>query len=57
MQGTSLAGIGSIDEGFFDKGKWIPGLRLNGDQSHQGRHMRLPNDRFSMQRVKLYRYE
>ncbi|MBN1415619.1 MAG: DUF5597 domain-containing protein [Bacteroidales bacterium] len=50
-------GIGSIDEGRFEKGKWIPGSRLNGDQSHQGRHMRLPNNRFSIQRVKLYRYQ
>jgi hypothetical protein len=50
-------GIGSIDEGCFEKGKWIPGMRMNGDQSHQGRHMRLPNDRFSIQRVKLYRYQ
>jgi len=51
------AGIGSIDECIFENGRWMPGLRLNGDQSHQGRHMRLPNDRFSLQRVKLYRYE
>jgi len=57
ISGTSLAGIGSIDDCIFEKGRWIPGLRLNGDQSHQGRHMRLPNDRFSMQRVKLYRYK
>jgi beta-galactosidase GanA len=54
---SGLAGIGSIDECRFEKGQWIPYLRLNGDQSHQGRHMRLPNDRFSVQRVKLYRYE
>jgi beta-galactosidase GanA len=54
---NSQAGIGSIDECRFEKGQWIPYIRLNGDQSHQGRHMRLPNDRFSVQRVKLYRYE
>jgi len=56
LQDNMLVGIGSIDEGRFENGKWIPGMRLNGDQSHQGRHMRLPNDRFSIQRVKLYRY-
>lgn len=54
---NSQTGIGSIDECNYDKGQWKPGLRLNGDQSHQGRHMRLPNDRFSVQRVKLYRYD
>jgi hypothetical protein len=57
LPGNSQAGIGSIDECIFENGRWMPGLRLNGDQSHQGRHMRLPNDRFSVQRVKLYRYE
>jgi Domain of unknown function (DUF5597)/Beta-galactosidase len=57
LQDDSLAGIGSIDECRFEKGQWIPAMRLNGDQSHQGRHMRLPNDRFSVQWVKLYRYE
>ena len=53
----TIAGIGSIDEGKFPDGKWIPGLRLNGDQSHQGRHMDLPGDTFSIQRVKLYKYK
>jgi beta-galactosidase GanA len=57
MQDTELAGIGSIDECHYENGQWIPVMRLNGDQSHQGRHMRLPNDRFSVQRVKLYRYK
>jgi len=57
LPGNSNAGIGSIDECRFEKGRWMPGIRLNGDQSHQGRHMRLPNDRFSVQRLKLYRYE
>jgi beta-galactosidase GanA len=57
FSGRQMAGIGSIDEGRFENGKWIIGMRLNGDQSHQGRHMRLPNDRFSIQRVRLYRYE
>jgi beta-galactosidase GanA len=56
LRDNALVGIGSIDEGRFENGKWIPGMRLNGDQSHQGRHVRLPNDRFSIQRVKLYRY-
>jgi len=53
----SIAGIGSIDEGRFEDGKWIPGLRLNGDQSHQGRHMNLPGNIFSIQKVKLYKYK
>ena len=29
---------------------------LNGDQTHQGRHVRIPADVFQMQRFRLYRY-
>ena len=51
------AGIAQIDEGNFKDGKWIPGLRLNGDQSHQGRHLRIPEGNFSIQKIKLYAYK
>jgi hypothetical protein len=33
-----------------------PGRWLNGDQNHQGRHLRLPSGKFDIQRIKLYRY-
>jgi hypothetical protein len=52
-----LAGILSIDEGVYEQGVWKPGRRLNGDQSHQGRHMRLPYGDFQIQRVTLYHYK
>jgi len=51
------AGIANIDEGVFKDGKWIPGLRMNGDQSHQGRHLRIPEGSYSIQKVKLYSYK
>lgn len=51
------AGIAQIDEGVFNKGNWVPGLRMNGDQSHQGRHLRIPEGDFSIQKVKLYTYK
>ncbi|MFH0992448.1 MAG: DUF5597 domain-containing protein [bacterium] len=54
---NSIAGIASLDEGTFVDGKWVTGLRMNGDQSHQGRHMNLPGYKFSMQKVKLYTYK
>ncbi len=53
----SIAGIGSLDEGKFVNDKWIPGLRMNGDQSHQGRHMDLPGNTYSIQKVILYKYK
>jgi hypothetical protein len=34
-----------------------PGYRLNGDQSHQGRHLRIEAGDWNIQHIKLYRYE
>ena len=34
----------------------LQALLLNGDQSHQGRHLRLPPGEYGVQRVRLYRY-
>ncbi|MBI5425519.1 MAG: DUF5597 domain-containing protein [Opitutae bacterium] len=50
------AGILSCAEGRYENGEWKHIRWLNGDQTHQGRHMRLEPGRFSLQRVKLYRY-
>jgi len=54
--GDPIAGIDRIEEGTMIDGKWQPGRVLNGDQSHQGRHLRLPPGEAGMQRVTLYRY-
>ena len=52
-----LVGIDFAEEGVFDsQGKWIPGRRLNGDQTHQGRHIRLPPGKPQIQKVRFYRY-
>jgi len=50
------AGYISVDEGHFEGEKWIAGRRMNGDQDHQGRHVRIPGTEYSIQRVKLYTY-
>jgi len=52
-----LVGLEVVEEGEFDaQGKWVAGRRLNGDQTHQGRHVRLAPGQFQIQRVRLYRY-
>jgi len=51
-----VAGIESTQEGRFVDGAWRNILWLGGDQTHQGRHVRLESGRFSMQKVKLYKY-
>lgn len=50
-------GILEAEEGSFENGKWVPVRRLNGDQTHQGRHIRIPVDEWGIQKVKLYEYE
>jgi len=50
------AGFISVDEGIFENERWIPGRRMNGDQDHQGRHVRIPANEYSIQHVKLYTY-
>jgi beta-galactosidase GanA len=54
--GDPLVGILSAQEGKYVDGRWTPGRWLNGDQTHQGRHIRLPSGGFDTQRVRLYRY-
>jgi beta-galactosidase GanA len=54
--GEPTAGILSVQEGKYANDQWVPGRWLNGDQTNQGRHLRLESGRFSIQRIKLYRY-
>ena len=51
--GPSQVAIGSIDEGRYEKGKWIPGRRINGDERSRG----LAAGSIGMLKIKLYRYE
>lgn len=51
------AGILQAEEGIYKDGKWIPGRRMNGDQDHQGKHIRIPVGEWGIQKVKLYEYE
>ena len=56
--GPPRVGIDAAEEGVFDaQGRWVPGRRLNGDQTHQGRHIRLAPGRAQIQKVRFYRYE
>jgi beta-galactosidase GanA len=49
-------GILQADEGVFEKGKWVPGRRMNGDQDHQGRHIGIDAKEFAIQKVRIYEY-
>jgi len=45
----------SVEEGRFKDGQWLPGRRLNGDETSANDHVRLMPGTLSIQRVKLYR--
>ncbi len=54
---NSRVGILKTDRGYFEEGKWKVFQHLNGDQTHQGRHIRSFVDDVSIQRFTLYEYE
>jgi beta-galactosidase GanA len=49
-------GLATVEEGTFAEGKWIPGRRLAGDDTGQGRNLRLGNG-YNVIRVTLYSYK
>jgi len=53
--GPALAGLGTVEEGNFVNGRWVPGRQLAGDETEQGNHLSLRS--LGIQRVTLYRYE
>ena len=55
--GPPRVGIDVAEEGVFDaQGKWVAGRRLNGDQTHQGRHIRLSPGKPQIQKVRFFRF-
>jgi beta-galactosidase GanA len=50
-------GIGAVDEGTFEDGKWVPGRRLNGDENDQGKGWRFDSRQLRTEKVRLYRFD
>jgi len=50
-------GIGVIEEGAFEDGKWVPGRRLNGDENDQGQEWRVDSRSLHTEKVGLYRFD
>jgi hypothetical protein len=53
---TESVGIGADEEGVYEKGQWVPGRRLNGDEVYEWRTLHFRDDKYSIQHVKVYRY-
>jgi beta-galactosidase GanA len=56
IEAGKKAGFVSVDEGTFVNNSWVTQRRMNGDQDHQGRHVRIPSTEYSIQHVKMYSY-
>lgn len=55
--GKERIGIGSVEQmSAGEDGTLTAVRRLNGDQTHQGRHVRIPMGDFQILKVKLYKY-
>lgn len=50
-------GILKTEEGKFENNKWKVVRHMNGDQTHQGRHIRAFLNDYSIQRFELYNYK
>lgn len=50
-------GLLKVDDGYFEKNQWMIKRHLNGDQTHQGRHVNIATHQFGVQRVMLYVYK
>jgi len=53
--GPQLAGLATVEEGAFVKGRWVPGRRLEGDDSDEGQFLMLGSKK-AIQHFTLYRY-
>jgi hypothetical protein len=54
--GPGQIGIGGAEKEACTNGVCVPILRLNGDETNQGRAWRFPDDEFSVERISLFRY-
>jgi len=53
---SQSVGLASVEEGQYVNGRWVPGRRLNGDEIPDWRALWFPGDRYTIQKIKLYRY-
>lgn len=53
---TQSVGLAAVEEGQYIDGRWVPGRRLNGDETPEWKSLSFGGDRYTIQRIKLYRY-
>jgi hypothetical protein len=50
----SHVGLAFVDDGRFQDGKWIPGRRLNGDETDQGNYWRFDQWQLRIEKAVVY---
>jgi hypothetical protein len=55
--GPPLAGLGMVESGTFVNGRWVPDIRLAGDDTGQGANLFELQRHMGIQRFTLYRYQ
>jgi hypothetical protein len=53
---TQSVGLAAVEEGQYVDGRWVPGRRLNGDETPEWKALWFPGERYTIQKIKLYRY-
>lgn len=56
-QGDTRIGLAKCESVIISEGKMHVKRHLNGDQTHQGRHVRIPVGQFDIQHFRLYQYK
>ena len=53
---SDSVGLAAVEEGAYAEGRWVPGRRLNGDETPEWKALRFHAENYAIQHVKLYRY-
>jgi hypothetical protein len=53
---TQSVGLAVVEERQYVNGRWVPGRRLNGDETPEWKALWFAGDRYTIQKIKLYRY-
>jgi hypothetical protein len=48
-------GLAVVEEGQYVNGSWVPGRRLNGDETPEWKAPWFGGDRYTIRKIKLYR--
>jgi hypothetical protein len=54
---SEIIGIGSVEEGIFRDDVWVPGRRLNGDETSGGVSWRFSSWKLNIEKCIVYKYE